>query len=87
MNDSRGFQDIESICSGKLTHIPSQPAVVPSLCVMLSRDQSMPPDTGNFVSDTGKRFWQATCNVRFDESKCHRWNPNAQEYRETCRER
>ena len=56
MNDSRGFQDVESICSGKLSHIPSQPAVVPSLCGMLSRDQNMPPDTGNFVSDAGNVF-------------------------------
>ena len=39
-----------------------------------------------FVGDTGKRFWQSTCNARsitdilsrnssVNESKCHRWNP------------
>ena len=30
-NESREskFQDTESICSGKLSHVPSQPAVVP----------------------------------------------------------
>ena len=29
MNDSRDFYDIVSICNGKLSHIPSQPVVVP----------------------------------------------------------
>ena len=45
VNDSREFQDAESICSGKLAHVPSQPLIVPSLCGMLSRDQSLRPDT------------------------------------------
>ena len=45
MNDSREFQDVESICGGKLSHVPSQPAIVPSLYGMLSRDQSLRPDT------------------------------------------
>ena len=44
MNDSREFQDVESICSGKLSHVPSQPPVVPSLSGMLSRDQSLRPE-------------------------------------------
>ena len=39
MNDSGELQDVESICSGKLSRVPSQPAIVPSLCGMLSRDQ------------------------------------------------
>ena len=36
MNDSRECQDFESICSGKLSHVPCQPAVVPSPRSMLS---------------------------------------------------
>ena len=51
-----------------------------------------------FVWDTGKRFWQSSFYVRFitdtlsrnsspDESKCHRCNPSAGKYRETCRGR
>ena len=35
MSDSRELQDVESICSGKLSHVPSQPAIVRSLCEML----------------------------------------------------
>ena len=47
MNDAREFQDVESICSGTLSHVPSQPAVVPSLCGMQSRDQSLRSDKWN----------------------------------------
>ena len=53
MNDSREFQEKESICSGKLSHVPSQPAVVPSPRSMLSRDRSMPPDTWNLSGTQG----------------------------------
>ena len=38
VNVSREFQDVESFCSGKLSHVPSQPAIFPSLGGMLSRD-------------------------------------------------
>ena len=35
MSDFVEFQDVNSICSGKLSHVPSQPAIVPSLGGML----------------------------------------------------
>ena len=53
MNDSREFQDVESICSGRLSHVLSQPTVVPSPCGMLSRDPSLRPDTWNSLGTTG----------------------------------
>ena len=53
MNDSREFQEKESICSGKLFHVPSQPAVVPSLGGMLSRDRSLQPETWNLSGTQG----------------------------------
>ena len=54
MNNSREFQDGESsICSGKLSHVPSQPASVPSPCGMLSRDQSLRPDTWTLFGTSG----------------------------------
>ena len=56
MNGSREFQDIESICSGKLSHAPSQPAVAPSPRSMLSRDQSLQPDTWNLSGTHGNFF-------------------------------
>ena len=33
LNDSRESQDRESICSGKLSHVPSHPAVVHGICL------------------------------------------------------
>ena len=56
MNDSREFQDLESVCSGKLSHIPSQPAVFQSLHGMLGRDQSLRPDTWNVLASSGNVF-------------------------------
>ena len=56
MNDSREFQNTESTCSGKLFHGPSQPAVVPGPRSMLSRDQSMPPNTWNLSGTQGNTF-------------------------------
>ena len=47
MNDSRVFQDVEKIRSGPLSHVPSQPTVVPGPRDRLSRDQSMRLDVGN----------------------------------------
>ena len=55
MNDSREFQDVQSICSEKLSHVFSQSAIVPSPCGMLSRNQSPRPDTWNLLG-IGKRF-------------------------------
>ena len=42
MKNSKEFQDVGSIRSGKLSHVPSQSAVVPSPRSMSSRDQSNP---------------------------------------------
>ena len=56
MNDSREFQDVESACSGRLSTVPSQPAVVPSPRGMPSRDQSLRLDTWNLLGASGKRF-------------------------------
>ena len=53
MSDSGKFQDFESNYSGHLSHVPSQPAVVPSPRSMLSRDRSMPLDTWNLPETQG----------------------------------
>ena len=65
MKDSINFQDIESLCSGKLSHVPSQLAVIPSPRSMPSRDKRLPLDTW-ILSETGKRVWQSTSYVRFN---------------------
>ena len=60
LNDSTEFQDTESICSGKkLSHVPSQPAVVPSSRSMLSRDQSLRSDRWKLSGTKGKHTFLA----------------------------
>ena len=56
VNDSGEFQDVESICSGKLSHVPSQLAVVLSPRSMLSRDKSLRSDTWNLSGTQGETF-------------------------------
>ena len=47
LNDSGEFQDVESNYSGKVSHVPSQPAVIPSPRSMQSCDKRLPFDTWN----------------------------------------
>ena len=56
MYDSGEFQDVESNYSGTLSHVSSQPAVIPSSRSMLSRDRRLPLDTWNTSGITGKFF-------------------------------
>ena len=45
MSDSGEFQEVESNHSGRLSYVSSQPAMVPSSSLMLSRDKRLPFDT------------------------------------------
>ena len=47
MNSSAEFQDIESNCSGRLSHVSSQPATIPSSRALLSRDKRLRLDAWN----------------------------------------
>ena len=47
MNDSGEFQEVESNHSGRLSHVHSQPEVIPSSSSMLSRDKRQPCDSWN----------------------------------------
>ena len=81
MSDSGEFQDIESNFSGKFSHVPSQPAVIPSPRSMLSRDRSMPLDTWNLSGTQGNVFGNP--RSMFDSSPTlyqgilHSTNPSA----------
>ena len=55
MNDSGDFQDVETYCSGRLSHVSSQPAMIPISRSLPSRDKGLPLDTESIWS-TGKRF-------------------------------
>ena len=81
MNDLGEFQDVESACSGRLSHVPSQPAVVPSHRGMPSRGQSLELDTWNLLGTSGIVFDNPL--VPIDSASTpyrgmlHPWNPNA----------
>ena len=47
MNDSGEFQEVESNHSGRLSHVSSQPTIIPSSRFVLSRDKRLPFDTWN----------------------------------------
>ena len=47
MNDSGDFHDVESKYSGRLSHVSSQPAMIPSSPFVLSRDKRLRLDTWN----------------------------------------
>ena len=47
MNSSGEFHDIESNYSGRMSHISSQPEMIPSFSALLSRDRKLPLDTWN----------------------------------------
>ena len=47
MNSSGEFQDMESNYRGRLSHVSSQPEMIPSSRAFLSRDKRLPLDTWN----------------------------------------
>ena len=56
MNNSGDFQDLESNCSGRLSHVSSQPEVIPSSSSMLSRDKRLPLKIWNSSGLQGNVF-------------------------------
>ena len=60
-SDSREFQDGESICSRKISHVPSHPAVIPSPRARSSRDRTLRPATWNSSGIHGNVFVHARC--------------------------
>ena len=47
MNSSGEFQDIESNKSGRMSHVSTQPEMIPSSRASLSREKRLPLDTWN----------------------------------------
>ena len=76
MNDSGDFQDVESNYSGRLSHVSSQPVMIPSSRSLLSRDKRLPLDTWNAIWTAGKRFLEINflrlIHPAFDSTRdCH----------------
>ena len=68
MNNSGEFHDIESNYSGRLSHVSSQPAVIPSSRALPSRDKRLPLDTWNSIQSAGERFVGNRCSM-FDSPR------------------
>ena len=59
MSDSGDFQDLESNYSGRLSHVSSQPVMIPSSRSLCSRDQRLPLDTWNQSGLQENVFWKS----------------------------
>ena len=72
MSDSGEFQDVEPNCCGRLSHVSSQPEMIPSSRSLLSRDE-VAAWYMESVWSTGERFWKsifyAWCTSRFSSKK------------------
>ena len=55
-NDSREFQDVESVCSSRLSYVPIQPVIVSTPCGFPGRDQCQRPDARNLLGTSGDVF-------------------------------
>ena len=80
IDDSQEFQDVPSICTGKLSHVRSQSEIVPSLCGMLSRDQSLRLESWNLLGTSGNVFGQSTCSNSSStpyQRMLHSWSQSA----------
>ena len=95
MNDSGEFQEVESNYCGKNSHVPSQPAVIPSPRSMLCCDKRVPLDTWNLSGSQENVFGQSTFYVRvianalirnssLYDTKCYKCGSSACLYRDTC---
>ena len=59
MSSSGEFQDIESNYSGRLSHVSSQPVMIPGSRSLLSRDKRLPFDTWNQSGVQENVFWKS----------------------------
>ena len=97
MNDSRKFQDVESICCGNYLTFPVNWQVFQVFVGMLRRDQSLRSDTWKLLGTSGNVFDspRAVINssstpyqgILHSDSKCYRCGSSARKYRDTCRKR
>ena len=68
LNDAGEFQEVVSNNSGQISHVPSQPAEIPSPRSMLSCDKRLPPDTWN-LSGLQENFFFANPRSTVESSQ------------------
>ena len=59
MNGAGDFQDVESNYSGRLSHVSSQPEMIPSSRSLLSRDKRLPLNTWNQSGVQENFLWKS----------------------------
>ena len=64
MSDSREFQDFESVCSSRLSHVPSQPVIVSSPCGVPSRNHCQRLDTRTLLGISGDVFENSAAPIQ-----------------------
>ena len=88
MGDSRELSRYRIDLQWKLSHVPSQPAVISSPQCMLSRDQRLPLDTWNLSEPQGNVFGKPRPMFDSSQRPCqgilHSTTPSAGKYRATC---
>ena len=57
------FQDFESVCSSRLSHVLSRPEIVSSLCGVPSRDHCQRLDTRNLLGISGDVFGNSAAPI------------------------
>ena len=82
LSDSGEFQEVESNYSFKSSHVPSQPAVIPSPSSMPSCDKRLPFDTWNLTGSQENVFVNPRSG--FHQVLQHRCGSSACLYRDTC---
>ena len=91
----RDFQEVESNHSGRLSYVPSQPAMLPSYRSILSRDKRLPLGTWNASGPKENVFRNqfSTCDSSqnhcqaIHHTRCYRIDSSAYWYRNSCRKR
>ena len=81
MNDSREFQEVDPVCSGRLSHVPSKPAVILSPRGLPSCDQSLRPEERNPHGISGDVFGTPFASANTVSTSCgrvpHPWEKSA----------
>ena len=72
LNDSREFQEVDPVCGGRLSHVPSKPAVILSPRGWSSCDQSIRPEERNPHGISGDVFGTPFASVNTVSTSCGR---------------
>ena len=70
LDDSGELHEVESNYNGKFSHVPSQPAGIPSQRSMLRCDKRLPPDTWNLSGLQANVFANPRSTLESSQTPC-----------------